>query len=111
MSAAAYPVRSVLDMARIPEAAWPKLIAELPHLLAAMRTIVLAYDAARDAGHDIPEDAYTGLLASAVWIDDDARSVTLNVKARDEAGGLHPVGTLKYSMGDEPHDGAPDSRA
>lgn len=99
MSAPSYPVRTVIDMARVPADAWPRLMAELPVLLASLAPLVAIYDAARDAGSKIPDSAYMDMLKTFNWVDDDLSSASITVTARDASGAevLHSVNRFTFA--------------
>ena len=56
-----YPIATLLDMARVPEEALPRLLAELPAMLAVLRQVMAINDA---AGAMLIQPGAT------VWVDD-----------------------------------------
>lgn len=68
-----YPVETFRDMARIPEEAVPRFLAELPEMLEYARTILALTDGAK-VDCEIP----------AVWIDDEERTAEVSIRAGEE---------------------------
>lgn len=81
-SAPHYPTNSLIDMARIPEEALPRFLAELPAILAELRPVAAMLDA-------LPEDVRAELAGmvttNPVWVDDDKGLVQFKVTAEGEA--------------------------
>lgn len=86
MSGASYPVRTVIDMARIPPEAWPRFIAEMPAMLATIAPLVAIYDAMREAGTEIPDEAYMAMLAKLDWVDDDKGTADVTITGHNAEG-------------------------
>ncbi|TZG25627.1 hypothetical protein [Sphingomonas montanisoli] len=76
-----YRVHSLLDLARVPEDALPRLMAELPALLTAMRPMALLIDAMKASGEDVTE-AEAALVQSCEWIDDTKGELTINARVQ-----------------------------
>lgn len=99
MSGERYPVRSVIDMARIPPQAWGRLASELPAMLACVAPLVALYDGLRETGQDVPDEAYDALIRKMDWIDDDKGTATVSMKLGTDDGEID-LGSAHFSIRD-----------
>lgn len=72
-----YKVETLVDMARIPEEALPRFLAELPEMLGFIRAMVKVTDAAGG-------EEFFKLSVPGVWIDDDKRTFETSVTVGEE---------------------------
>jgi hypothetical protein len=88
MNGAAYPVRTIFQMADIPEEALPRFMAELPAILAQLRMVKDLASRFNKGFGDVAvlnfEDA-----GDPLWTDDDRGEVTITTEMPD--GGEHVV--------------------
>lgn len=70
-----YKVETLVDMARIPEEALPRFLAELPDMIRMARPMVMLADAS---------DGAFKLTIPAVWIDDDKGEFSTSVEVNGD---------------------------
>lgn len=76
-----YPCANLAEMAQIPEEALPRFLAELPHLLAEVRTVLGGNEILGALGAEIE-------CAGATWIDDDAETITTSMAVEGAEGAI-----------------------
>jgi len=81
-----YPVGTILEMAAIPEEAFPRFVAELPEMVAMLRNM-LAMNGVLEAlgGKIVPQ--------APIWVDDDKRTGTVTIRHEGEV-----VASVKVKM-------------
>ncbi len=83
-----YQIRTIVDMARIPEEAVARFCAELPIMLNTARGLIAMMEELHAASMSPPvtDEAIMQAIAGARWVDDDKGNVDISVNAADEDG-------------------------
>lgn len=79
---AKYPCFSLADMARLPEDVLPRMLAELPDMIAGIRPMVAIVDAMKDEG-SVKRTTDFATFGKAEWIDDDKGELHQSITAKD----------------------------
>jgi len=109
VSASEFDIRSIVGIARIPEDAFPRFLAEFPLVVSSVRAHILMMESLHEAGLVAePTDAIIlEAIAGLRWIDDDKGNVAIRVDAQDAAGsvlnllkiqGNHKTGEVSVEM-------------
>ncbi len=89
--AARYPIATLEQMAAIPQELWPRLLAEMPDILAATARFMAAA-AALDGALQVGTDSF-------VWVDDGEGELRVTLKSQDGEVALQETGPLASEAG------------
>jgi len=89
-----YKVRNLLDVARMPQEAWPRFIKELPEMLGMLHHIdKIAQEAAKSENPKEQAEALRiseeNILSSLTWIDDGKQDFDVTLRGQTQDGVEH----------------------
>jgi hypothetical protein len=89
--APSYSIATLVDISRIPEEAMPRFLAELPHIVSAVRAAREVIEGLYEATGTPPltPAGWLDVIADHRWIDDDKGDVRSGITLRHDDGSEH----------------------